>query len=211
MSALHLITPTRERVTIDDLLGLLGPDKFNQIEATARIMRQTFHCPYTVRDYEEFKDVILSYYALYQKTFYNADIGTKNNEYWRHHAYEFAQHHLTKYNPGLQQHHARDLREQERNSITGRHGGMIRVIDTFTDAIINYHHEQHLHAVFFDLIAPSDYDTRLRLADEFLKKFGSALFPGQQLLPHYLVGLNLEEFITNYVRQLQTFRTGWEY
>jgi hypothetical protein len=189
MSALHLIKTTpQERLTIDELLTLLGPDKFTEIEARARIMHETFACPHIVPDYEGFKDTLVSFYALYQKTFFNADIPTNNLEYWRNFAFDFAQQHLTEYNPALKERHARDLRAHERNSITGRHGGMINVIDTFTDAIIRLHNESHIRSVFFERISPSDYDTRLRLADELIKKYGTFLFPNEELFPHYFFG-----------------------
>lgn len=72
MSALRLVRPDPTTVTLEGLLRLLGPAKFTEIEAKAKMMRETFTCPYTVADYEGFKDVIVAYYTLYNKTFFNA-------------------------------------------------------------------------------------------------------------------------------------------
>lgn len=208
MSALRFVMPRPEkRLTIDELLSELSQDKFDAIEAAARIMREHFTCPPTVPNYDAFKDVLCDFYAHYMKTFYNATIDPRD-PVWRDMAYEFAQRNITKYNPSLQVRQARDLHEQERNAITGRNGGMITVIDDFTDAIIKLHINGRIHSVFFDLISPSDYDTQLRLADELLKKYGE-LFTDEELIPHYIVGMNLEEFVSSFIHMLTPIRRAW--
>jgi hypothetical protein len=78
------------------------------------------------------------------------------------------------------------------------------------DVLIRLHREAYLRSVFFERIAPSDYDPRLRLADE-LKKYGGILFPGEELLPHYFMGMNLEEVIKSFLTHLEELRREWRY
>jgi hypothetical protein len=103
------------------------------------------------------------------------------------------------------------MRTAERNAIAGREGGLIAVIDALTDGIIKLHTKTYVQAVFFEHIAPSDYQTRLRLAEQLLKKYGPFLFPGEELLPHYILGANLEAFINGFVTHLHALRREWRY
>jgi hypothetical protein len=207
MSGLRLVRPDPERepLRLEALLELLGPDKLNAIDAKAKIMRESFTCPYTVRNYDEFKTTLYEFYAHYQNAFYNIDFkqATHDDDYWKQYAYDFAQKHLGSYKG--------DMRTAERNAIAGRDGGMIAVIDTVTESIIKLHTQIYVHSVFFDLIAPSDYNTRYRLADELLKKYGRFLFPDEELMPYYLLGNNLEEFIQGFVTHIHALRREWRY
>jgi hypothetical protein len=74
---------------VADLLVLLGPDKLDVIEQQVRIMREAYHAPFTVHDYDEFKNVLFDFYAHYQITFFNADVkrAAGTDPYWRHFAY----------------------------------------------------------------------------------------------------------------------------
>jgi len=196
--------PQPERLSVEALLSLLGPDKLNAIDTKAKIMREAYACPHTVSDFEAFKTTIFEFYAHYQKAFFNADYkNVTDREAARQFAYRFAEQQLGSYQGGM--------RAAERNAITGRDGGMIGIIDALTDSIIKLHTETYIRSVFFDRIAPSDYDTRLRLADELLKKYGQYLFPGEELLPHYFLGMNLETFIQAFATHLHSIRRDWRY
>ncbi|HEY3439717.1 MAG TPA: hypothetical protein VGK29_03150 [Paludibaculum sp.] len=201
-----------QRIGIDDILECLTPEVFDEIEAKLRRMREAFHCELIVSDFEGFKDVIFEYHNLYHKTFYNADLKSLPDQaFARNEAYEFALRNMTKYNPSLQRRHARDLHEQERNAITGRNGGMISVIDEFTDALVQLHITTRIELVFFDLIPPSDYDTRFRLADELLQKYGTILFRDKELVHHAIIAMNLQEFVTSFVMTLRDLRRSWQH
>lgn len=56
MNKLHLVKEQARGgpVTLDQLLDLLGPAEFDAIDAKTKRMRESFECPYTVRDYQEF-------------------------------------------------------------------------------------------------------------------------------------------------------------
>lgn len=204
MATLHLIRPqlAQEPLTVDELLALLGPDKLNAIDAKAKLMREHYPCPYTVPNYDAFKETLVGFYTHYHTAFYGDPGQATKTPGWKELAYDFAQQHLGGHN---------GIRTAERNAITGREGGMISVIDTLTEAITKVHTENYVRAVFFDTIAPSDYDTRLRLANEILNRYGRFLFPGEELLPHYVLGMNLEAFINGFVTHLHALRRDWRY
>lgn len=205
MSQLQLVppegAPRKHATTVEELLSLLGPQAFDAIEQKIRVIRETFNCPPTVRDYEEFKDVLYDYYGHYQKAYFNADLkGAAARvgavDVWRQTAYRFLQEHLGS-------HHA--MLTAERNAIKGREGGMIRVIDEYTDAIIKRHTQVYIETVFYERIAFDDYPLRMRLAAELLKRVGP-MFPGEELLPEWVVGWNIQEVIAAYAQLMYPVR-----
>jgi hypothetical protein len=190
-------------ITLPQLLDLLRPEVFDAIDAKVRVMRESFMCPYVVKDYDEFKEQIFAFWAHSHKCFFNADYaktGLPMPGLIRNQAYQFVEQHLGGY---------QELLRAERNSIAGREGGMIAVIDTMTEALVKQQTELYIRSVFFELIEPGDYETRLRLAEELLKTYGPFLFPGERLLPHYIIGANLETFIQGFATQLMGIRKQW--
>ena len=87
---------------------------------------------------------------------------------------------------------------------------MVAVLDSLTDALVKFHTQSYIHAVFFDVIRPSDYDARLRLAQELLNRYAPVLFPGEEIKPYWLLGANIEQFIQGFVTQLQGLRNQWQ-
>lgn len=211
MSQLHLVQPDgkpQRGVTIEELLALLHPDHFDAIEARARTMREAFTCPPAVPNYEAFKDVLYEYFAHYQKWWFNADLKAAvatvggGADVWRQDAYRFLQEHLGGHDA---------IRAAERNAITGREGGMIRVIDEFNEGIIKRHTQTYIQSIFYERIGPSDFATHMRLAAELLARFGPLLFSGEQLLPHYFVGTRLKEILQTFAMHLHAIRKEWRY
>lgn len=193
-----------ELVTIATILELLRPEEFDRIEAKIRMMRETFPCPHTVKDYEEFKYLIMLFWAHYHKAMYNMTYGGDARDLpglIKEQAFRFVEQHLG----GVQGWSA-----AERNAIKGREGGMVSVLDSLTDAIVKSHTQSYIQAVFFDVLRPSDYDARLRLAQELLNKYAPVLFPGEELKPYWLLGANIEQFIQGFVTQLQGLRKQWQ-
>jgi hypothetical protein len=212
VSQLHLVNPDgkpqKHITTIDELLLLLRPEHFDGIEARARTMREAFQCPPTVRDYEEFKAVLYEYFVHYQKWWFHADIKAATaklgggDDVWRQDAYRFLQEHLGGYDAIL---------AAERNAVRGREGGMIRVIDDFTEGIIKRHIQTYIESIFYERIGPSDFDLHLRLAAELLRRFGPVLFPGEELLPHYFIGMRLKEILQGFAVHVHAIRKQWRY
>jgi len=188
----------REDPTLQQLLGLLSSDKFDKIEQQARLMRETFQCPPFARDYDEFKNVIHKFFAHYQKAFFNVDILKSKyewaDEFWKSHAVDFAQRLLG------------NMRAAEMKALTGREGGLIGVINQLTEGILRLHAENYVKNVFYDHIPASDFDLRLRLTRELLKTHGQRLFPGEQMLPDFLLMADIESVIKAFVAQLEPIR-----
>lgn len=207
MTPLHLVKPKKERLTVEDLLALLGPDKFDAIEQQVKTMRESYPCPFTVRNYDAFKDTLCDFYAHYQTVFFSFALREvkepSEQRAWKNFAYTFIERHLGGYKGGIA--------TAERNAITGREGGMISVIDSLTEGISKLHTETYIQGVFFDHIGRSDYETRFRLAEELLKKYGSFLFPGEELLHHAILGMNLEAFFHGFTTHLHALRREWRY
>ena len=123
MSNLRLVknTEPQQQPTVDELLALLGPDKLNEIDRKAKIMRESFKCPFTVRDYDAFKETLWDFVGHYEQSFFGIDMRTQaDREYWKHYAYQTVERNLSY--PG-------GMLAAERNAITGRDGGMIGIID----------------------------------------------------------------------------------
>jgi hypothetical protein len=195
--------PANESVSLRQLLDLLSPDKLGTIHQMVRTMREAFQCPYIARDYNDFLRVIYDYFTHYQLTFFNADIkrGTvhhQTSDYWKDLSMEFMQKHLGSYQG--------DLRTAERNAVTGRDGGMIAIIDAMTDSLTKLHTKLYVERVFREYIPQSDLDTRMRLAQELLKQYGDFLFKGEELLPYFFLGMNIEEVIQAFVNHLHNIR-----
>jgi hypothetical protein len=206
MAKLHLVKQQRTEqgyVTLDQILSALSPEELDALDAKVKMMREAFPCPYKVNNYEDFKACLDEYWMHYMKWFCYVDykaIGMTIDGITKQHAYQFIEQTLGGY---------QELLTAERNAIAGREGGMIGVIDQITDALGKQITTNYIRSVFFDLIEPGDYDTRLRLAEELLKKYGPYLFPGERLLPHYIIGANLETFIQGFATQLHGIRRQW--
>lgn len=208
MTPLRLVKPTQqERLTVEDLLRLLSPEHFDAIEHRVRTMRESYACPFTVRDYHVFKQTLFGFFTHYQQAFFGADHAVIKEESarraWTDHAYTFCERHLGGYHGGM--------RAAERNAITGREGGMIGVIDALTDGIGKLHLETYIHGVFFDQLGYSDVELRFRLAKELLDKYGSFLFPGEELQHYAILGSNLEAFVHGFVTHLHALRREWRH
>ena len=196
-------------LSINELLGLLHPDHYDAIDRDVRQMRQSYYCPAVVRDYEEFKDVLHSYYKHYQKAVFDIDEdAATHDEHHRKIMREYAYREIAERLLGAYQ---GDLRTAERNAIMGRDGGMIRVIDAMTEGITKFLTENYIRAVFMDAISPSDYNTRFRLAEELIKRFGPVLFPHEELLHPAILGHDLEKLMNGFVQHLHSLRRAWRY
>lgn len=192
-----------EIVTIATILDLLRPEEFDRIEAKVRMMRETFPCPHTVHDYDAFKQLLMLFWARYHKCMYSMTYHGEPGDLpglIKEQAFKFVEQHLG----GLQAWNA-----AERNAITGREGGMVSILDSLTDALVKSHTQSYIQSVFFDVLRPSDYDARLRLAQELLNKYAPVLFPGEEIKPYWLLGANIEQFIQGFATHIHALRREW--
>lgn len=187
-----------QKPSIDYLLSLLSTDAFDYIEALGLDVRETFECPPIVPDYEAFKDVLYRFHAHYEKTFFGADhTHVTNREFARMRAYAFAEQHLAGRGGSLFGH--------ERNARSGYAGGMRQVINELTQRLIKFHQEQYVHAIFFDLIGPSDFPTMKGLAEAFVEKC-ARFFPQITIIPTAFIATDLERYVgvvAGHLREMQ--------
>ncbi|MDX2154049.1 MAG: hypothetical protein SFV54_25135 [Bryobacteraceae bacterium] len=190
-----------ELISHREIIGLLGPRHLDAIDLFFRQLRESFACPVQVRDHDGFRTVIFGYWMHYLSAVFGIrEHGGMASSPYYNQAFAFVEKYLGGYHAAL---------AAERNAIAGREGGMIGVLDAVTEALIKDHTQLYMRSVLFDLINPSDYDRRLRLAEELLAQYGPALFAGEALLPAWAIAANLEEFITAFVQQLHAIRRHW--
>lgn len=93
-----------------------------------------------------------------------------------------------------------------KNSLKGRHGGLVGVIDTIAEGIKKEAVERYVTAVFLDCVDPLDYDQRVRFMKEYLKRYGSVLLPGEEKLSPYELAVQLESVVEAHVALVNRVR-----
>jgi hypothetical protein len=204
MSQLHVVKPDwRPRLTLDDVLVPLHPDRFDEIEAKVRVMRESFTAPVKVADSEGFKRVLLQFQSHHVLWLRGAPLqrADGNTDLQKSEAIDFAETHMKNYSGGLT--------SAERNAITGRAGGMIGVIDAITDGLVKFHVDAYIKAVFRKLLALSDFETRCWIVEQVMRRYGGELFPDEELKrPEQWAG-QMEEFVTSFVMHIHALRGQW--
>jgi len=215
MTLLSIIRPKEGAapITLDQILLLLHPDNptgIGGIEQDLKDLREKFHCPYVVRDYEHFKEILFAFFKHYQITYYDAEITPPAQrdlrsteievrsaaleqasvyEHWKQEGYSFCERYIGE----------REMSGAARNAIAGREGGMIAIIDNITDAILKESIERYMHSVFFEYVPSIDIQLQIRLAEELMNRC-RGLLPGEELLHIMFPASNLEAFITSYAK-----------
>lgn len=192
------------RVTLEQILDLLNLDELDALDARVKQMRESFTCPYQIRDYDEYKYWLQEYWMVYMKWFYGADykaVGiTELDGLTRQHAFALIEQSLGG---------ERQMKTAERDAIAGRNGGLISIIDQITEGLGKIALKNYINFVFVELIPHGDYELRERLAKELLNKYGPTLFPGERLQPSWYFAANLEAFIEGFVMHLHGLRKQW--
>jgi hypothetical protein len=192
------------RVSLEQIFDLLSLDELDALDARVKQMRESFPCPYQVRDYDEYKHWLEEYWILYMKWFYGADykaVGiTELDGLTRQHAFALIEQSLGG---------ERQMKTAERDAIAGRNGGLIAIIDQITEGLGKLALKNYISFVFFELIPHNDYELRERLAKELINKYGPVLFPGERLQPSWHLAANLEAFIEGFVMHLHGLRKQW--
>src|SRR5579863_3217556 len=131
-SPLLLVSPRSHKspIRVSDLVHLLSATYLDQIEREIRYIRETFRCPPTVPDHEEFRREIFRFHLHYETAIRTPNkVGVTSPEG----SFEFLRRHLKG-----------DLHTVERNAIMGRDGGFLRVVDDMTDSLVKMHQEHYV-------------------------------------------------------------------
>ncbi|MCX8147350.1 MAG: hypothetical protein N3D84_02695 [Candidatus Woesearchaeota archaeon] len=151
----------KEEISLEKMAEDLDPEKIDkEINPKHKKARQKYKLEKTeVKDYEEFKKEIIKYVQHHHKEIY----GTKMPD---HIAFDTARRHLEK-------------RYEESGGFIGayteaRRGKLDEVIDALSKHIAAEERNAHVSHVM-SKIDPLDYDTHVKLAKQYLDKFGNLL------------------------------------
>lgn len=186
----------KQHVSVQQIMDMLGVEQFAKIERKIREFREAFNAPYLVPDYDAFKRVLTLFYTAYFLHYYGCDLwpflqkDPSRYRHWQYEAMDWAERLLGGYNAYY---------EAEKESIRGESSGFIGVVDKLTEALIELHKRAYLKSVFYDLIEPSDYETKLDLAEEYLRVFGRHLFHNSTLMHPGIVAAHLESVIEGHI------------
>jgi hypothetical protein len=194
---LLLIKPGSKKapISLPQLMKLLSFEHLEPIELEVRAFREKHAAQPTVRNHEEFRDAMIAFHTEYERTFH---LRENNKCMPPESTLQFLRQHI------------KDLDTAERNSITGRDRGLIGVLDDLTDALVRQALETHLDFVLTEYV-PNDDDMRLWLAEELLRIYGPALFPGEKLRPAHVLAVNIETTLKNFAMNIHTLRKQWRW
>jgi hypothetical protein len=191
------------KVDVQQIIAMLGVEKFAAIERKIREIRESVHLPYIVRDYKEFKRVVTEYHSEYLAKYFHADPRpyVKNDEnrykFWQCESIDWLTKLLGGYNAYC---------KAEKDSIKGLDGGLIAVIDKVTEKLIEEHKNIYLRTIITDYIEPNDFEHRLKLAEEYLNRFGKHLYGNDHLKHIALIAANIESVIEGHIMALNQQR-----
>jgi hypothetical protein len=151
--------------TFDELLALLAPEGFDELEGDFRTMRKTFVCPLTVQNEEEFTDTLADYHGLLYATKFPGACGRMNCAERRQQYDSFGSQQFYDAMGGWKE-YSRCLNNAQR----GINGGMIGVIDKWTEIMIRHAFDHHV-LLICDKHLPYDgetwEDTGRKLIDQY--------------------------------------------
>jgi hypothetical protein len=155
--------------TFDELLELLSPAGFDELEGEYRAMRKQFVCPFTVQTEEEYKDVAADYYALWYKTMYTYDASDRADR--RHLFRLFGSERLIHSLGGVYPYF-----DSIKHARRGINGGMIGVIDQWTETMIRDACNIHVDLIC-DKHLPGDAKIWEDIGRKLIDRYGRFLCP----------------------------------
>ncbi len=93
-----------------------------------------------------------------------------------------------------------------KNSLSGRHGGLIAVIDTIAAQIQKDAVSQWVRSVFLTHINPLDFDRKVEFARQYLNQYGSLLLPGELTMSPYELAAQIESLLETHMRLVNQLR-----
>jgi len=200
----------KEVKNVKELIDMLHIDRIGEIEAEHRMIRERYRVRrYDVETFEEFKAAVVHYYqhhtANWLQTPSPMPPGIAEAQIAR----------LLRDSPDVRLAKIADLLSKEQsggyraavdNSITGRHGGLVAVIDAIAEAIKEKAVKRYVDSVFLDYIDPRDYDKKVALMQEYINTYGGVLLTGEECRNPHELACHIEAVIQNHVRLINEFR-----
>ena len=94
-----------------------------------------------------------------------------------------------------------------KNSIRGRDGGIIKVLDTIIEGMKREAVQQYVTALFLDAIDPLGWEIKVRFMEEYVQRYGHLVLPDEELLHPTELAAHMENVIENHVGLINQFRT----
>jgi len=162
--------------SVQDLIDLLHIDVIGLIESRHDQIREAYVVPPVAEDFEDFKRITVDYVRYHNCEWYGLDFGTDrawdqvrtvlNDIFPPEPSLSRIQGFLDAQGSYIQ---------AVKNSITGRHGGLIAVVDSIAVKIKQNAVRQWIQSVFLTGIDPLNYARKVEFACEYLDRYGHLL------------------------------------
>jgi len=200
-----------EARSIKDILDLLHIDVIGEeIESVHNMIRESYTVKkYVVGSYDEFKQEVSQYYSYHFSNWIEAPTAMPLDM-----AHGGARE-ILDYSPDTRLSRIEGVLDKEggggyvaavKNCLSGRHGGLVGVIDAIAEGIKQQAVKRYVRAVFLDCVNPLDFDKRVAFMQEYLNTYGGLLLPNEDLLSVYDLAANFEAVIQHHVRLVNEFR-----
>jgi hypothetical protein len=195
------IRPFGHRPTLDELLGRLDPAGLDDVERAYLEIRKGFKAPLTVRDSEEFETIAFDFYAHVYKSLWHVDIKArpepKRGEWaligWPS-FFKSLGGNWHAYNASI------------KHGMAGVEGGMIRIINTWTAAMIRDAIDAHIDIIFNAHFPYSDRTAWERIGRELLDRYGKLLRPEDEFIVYLYFYDQVEKLVRTVAITLREIR-----
>ncbi len=202
----------RRAQSVQDLIDLLHIDIIgSEIESKHSMIREAYRVPkYVADDYDDFKAIVLHYYQYHHAAWLNVDFGMPPD--MAHGRVLEILNNMSR--PDTRLSRVRGYLDQEgggyvkaiKNALRGRDRGLVGVIDDIAEAMKQEAVKQYVTAVFLDGMDPLDFETRVAFMEEYIRRYGNVVLPGEDLMSPYELAAHLEVVIENHVKLVNQFR-----
>ncbi len=193
--------------SVDQIMALLHIDVIGQIEAAHDMIRQSVQIEPTVASYPEFQETVGDYVRYHNAMWHGVDPG--QDRAWGQARAAIDE--QMRPEPTLAR--IRGFLDAQgsyvqaiKNGLTGRHGGMIGVIDTIAEQIKKEAVSQWVRSVFLTHINPLDFDRKVEFAREYLATYGALLLPNETTMSPYELAAQIEVLLETHVRLVNQLR-----
>lgn len=197
--------------SVQDLIDWLNIDFVGrEIESKHNMIREAYQVPkYVADDYEDLKIILIHYYQYHFSAWMKVGFHMPEGMAWRRtwdimHTTPHPDSRLTLIRGYMEKHGG--FHQAVKNALTGRHGGLVSIIDQIAEAIKDEAVTQYVTAVFLDCIDPNDFSTRTALMREYKRIYGHVILPGDRLLSAEELAANIELVIDRHVQLINEFR-----
>jgi len=179
---------TGASLRVPEIVDRLSGSYIDLIRQRLMVARETYLAPPRVSSPEEFRGRIGDFFVHYERSYHGVE---KRLSASQEEAFAF-----------FRQHCRTELMVAERNSLLGRDGGFIHVIDQLVESLIKSETDAYVARILWEYL-PHDHADRLRIAQELLSSHGRFLCPTDELLPAYVVASNLEDVLKDLSEKLR--------